>query len=207
MIQLRPATAGLLAAILVGTLAPTSTATASNAPADTVTVSTFSYPQSSSAFGEGAPHPTSGYQTVGQTIRVPAGATRLRDFAFRLSRVSALRARAFVYRWSAPNHHAYGHALYRSDVIDIPENGWHRVDFNTDLDLRAGDRYVLFVSVAQNDPSWRRRKGVYKLTPSRSYPDGHFVAQGGYGTRRWTHHRWERRPDFGDMAFRMRFTR
>lgn len=207
MMQPRRATGVLLAALLAGTLAPTSAATASNVAADTVTVSTFSYPQGSSVFGQGAPHPTSGYQTVGQTIRVPTSATHLQDFAFRLYRVNALRARAYVYRWNAPNHRAYGHALYRSDVIDIPENGWHRVDFHTDLDLRAGDRYVLFVSVAQNDPDRHRRKGAYKLTPSRSYTDGHFVAQGGYGTRRWTHHRWDRRPDFGDMAFRMRFTR
>ena len=202
----------LLAATLTITLAASSTAAVSDQPRRTYVVDTFRDRLGETTFG-GAGEPgsrTNRWQTVGQTIRVPARATYLRGFGFRLffgNRINDIHARAYVYRWNAPGKHAVGDALYRSDVIDIPDQEWQRVHFGTGrLKLQPGRRYVLFLSVAQNRPHQFSR-GSYWLSRPGSYTHGRLVVQGGYGTQRWKNHQWQARSDpAADMAFRMRLT-
>ena len=170
-------------------------------PADRVyVVNTFPERNAESTFGGSNGQ---AYQTVGQTIRVPETTTLLRGFAFRLFFDGRIRARAFVYRWDFRGMHAVGAALYRSDPIDITARDWQRVRFDTGrLALRPNRRYVLFLSVAENEPGGAGF-GAYSLSGRRSYPHARFVAQSGYGAQSWRE-AWIQRPDFGDLAFRMR---
>ncbi len=95
---------------------------------------------------------TGALATFGQTVTVPAGATRLSGFSLELNPNLAdfSRLKLYVFNWDDSNHWATGTSLYTSGLIDSLPNGFQSVGAaNLTLDLLAGSQVVLVLSAEE----------------------------------------------------------
>jgi hypothetical protein len=148
--------------------------------------------------------------TYGQTMRVPVTrTTRLQKFSFVVKLPTTLQFTGYVYRWNG--HHAVGARKWSSQARTTASAGAFQViTFRPNgLRLRAGARYVLFVSVSQNYVA-SSGVGVFAQPQNQDlYSGGQFVyINNGTDESQWLTTDWD--PGFGggeDLAFRMELTR
>lgn len=144
--------------------------------------------------------------TYGQTITTPTTDTELNSFTFYLGPQymgsGSIEYDAYVYAWDATTSMAAGSALYQSSLSTFTANGsFDPVTFTPDINLTAGDPYVLFFSTSGLQ-SGRLDSTIYwSYNPKDPYTGGNFVfLNNGDDQSQWTSTAWSVAHS-ADLAF------
>jgi len=135
--------------------------------------------------------------TFGDTVTVPTnGDTQLNSFTFYLgpeySGSGAITYEAYVYAWDSGTDMAMGSALYSSGPQTYtPGTGYVGVTFDPDVNLTAGDQYVLFFSTAGLQGG-RPTSEIWWETSDTSISglEGFYLNNGNFRTQ-WTSTAWD----------------
>lgn len=142
--------------------------------------------------------------TLGQTITIPAGSTRLTSFGFKMLNVpSTVVFRGAVYPWSDTYRHATGPALYESSRQTTTGATPQLVTFSPPggVTVTPGQKYVIFVTTSL-DQAGASGFGFWAAAQN-PYADGHAVLiHNDLDPIQWTSSSWDIFPnsDFGFVA-------
>lgn len=173
------------------------------------TIGTETAPRSGWEFGS---EPYSA--TVGETITVPAGVSRLTSFTLYPGYVpTSFAFRAYVYAWTGTQ--ASVTALYESeDLHTTGVTGFQTVTVDTAVPVLPGHRYVLFLSRAADqgaDEGIEANGAMGTVEPERMgepppYQEGGMVnLNNGYRPSEWTTRAWLNYESEEDLAFQATF--
>ena len=143
--------------------------------------------------------------TYGQTITTPTTGTELTSFTFYLgpqySGSGPINYQAYVYAWDGTTNMATGSALYQSSMSTFTPNvSFNPVTFTPDINLTAGDQYVLFFSTSGLQSGQPDSTIYWGYSPSDPYTGGGFVfLNNGDDQSQWTSTAWS--VTIVDLAF------
>jgi hypothetical protein len=139
----------------------------------------------------------------GQVITVPAGATSLDVFTFRMDIPAAVVFRGEVFAWNGTM--ATGPELFRSAPRSTAGTGMETVTFATGgVPVVVGDEYIVFAA-ADCTATPNNTDGPWGTVEPGTYADGSFSFQNNLGDEsQWTTVPWNQFTDT-DLAFEVIF--
>ncbi len=161
---------------------------------------------SASQFDQIKPWGVTDTATYGQTITTPTTDTELTSFTFYLgpqySGSGPIEYQSYVYAWDATTRMATGPVLYQSSVSTFTANGsLDPVTFTPDVNLTAGDQYVLFFSTSGLQGGQPDSTIYWGYNQNDPYTGGSYVfLNNGDDPSQWTSTAWDV-ASAADLAF------